>query len=474
MHSLPGKYGIGTMGSEAYAFIDFLYESKQKYWQICPIGHLSDENSPYISRSAFAGNPLLISIGELFTDGYITEQQFLKSHTNAVETDRIDYKAVKEHIFTLLRCAYGTFKKESGVLSDEYRLFVSEQSYWLNDYATFIAHSEHEGTYQWCNWNSEPDHSKLPDIQFYVFVQFVFFTQWNRVKEYAHQKGIQIIGDIPIYIDYESSDVWAHRQLFDLDEAGRQIWKAGVPPDYFSATGQLWGNPTYNWAEHKKSDFNWWIQVLKHLSALYDLTRLDHFRGFVAGWKIPATDTTAEHGHWANSLGKDLFKRVAEEIPSMPFIVEDLGLITPAVNTLKNSLNLPGMKILQFTLEDYANNMKWEPFTSDTIFYTGTHDNDTSIGWFNSLSPERQKSVFNSLNRGDESEIHWAMIHHCWTLKADLTITTVQDLIGASSETRHNTPGKHSEIYLWKLKESDFNDTIQNHLLEITQKNARG
>ena len=458
--SLPGKFGIGELNSHAYRFVDMLVEYKQKLWQIFPLGPTGYGDSPYQCFSAFAGNPLLIDIEQLINAGWLSEQD---TRHAAFDDKSVDYGPVIQFKTHLLKTAYRKFQQ---MATDEQRqqlqVFCQQQKDWLEDYALFMALKDHHGGAVWNTWESalvKRDSvtlaawkTKLADeINYYEFLQHLFFTQWLALKAYANAKGVKIIGDLPIFVAFDSTDAWAHPDLFFFDENGQPECVAGVPPDYFSATGQLWGNPLYRWDVMKYRGYAWWTERFRKIFELVDIVRIDHFRGFAKYWRVPAGETTAINGSWEPGPGEDLFRAIEEKLGKLPIIAEDLGVITPDVVALRDAFNFPGMKILQFAFDSGEEN-DYLPHTYDKncVVYTGTHDNDTTKGWFGKASEQDKEWVRHYLQT-DGSDICWDFIRTAWASVADIAMTPLQDILELDSSARMNTPSTTGMNWKWRF-----------------------
>lgn len=481
--SFPSPYGIGDLGEEAYAFIDFLKEAGQRLWQILPLTHTGYGDSPYQSFSAFAGQPLIISPRHLINLGFLREDEL--GGLPETDPEHINYGAVipwKERILTTAYWRFHERKEHDGDLAYRFRTFCEEQRLWLSDYALFMACKKVHGGASWLEWSQEyrcPTqefkeellHRLENDIAYYEFIQFIFFLEWKDLKSYANSKGIQIIGDIPIFVSMDSADVWANQHLFQLDSKGFPTRVAGVPPDYFSATGQLWGNPLYDWDAHKKEGFAWWIARIRTQLTNLDILRIDHFRGFEAFWSIPYGEETAINGTWVKAPGYELFTAVKEALGNdLPIIAEDLGIITPEVNALREAFDFPGMKVLQFAFEstgesDYLPHKYQNPLC---VCYTGTHDNDTSQGWYNHLSPECKRKLCHYMNSSDDRRFHLNFIRLAMGSIAAYAIFPLQDVIGLGSEGRMNTPGAPSGNWGWRYRNSDLLPALAQELQSMT------
>lgn len=400
--SLPGEDGIGTLGKEAMRFIDFLEKTGQKLWQILPLGPVGYGNSPYQCYSAFAGNPLLIDLEYVAKEGFLTPEELEVKPAFALY--RTDFIKVEEWKFPLLKKAFGNFKK-TGRLQSEYDIFLNKHQWWLNDYALFMALKKEFKNDAWTRWDKnfkfrEKDTLEKytvlleEEIEFRKFMQFLFFRQWSGLKEYANSKNVKILGDLPLYVSGDSVDVWTNAELFRLDENLDQLEMGGVPPDYFSKTGQLWGNPVFNWDLIEEKDFHWWLARLHFNLNMFDLVRIDHFRGLESYWSVPAGETTAIKGKWIPAKGFELLKKFKEQVVHLPLVAEDLGMITKEVLQLRDEFKLPGMKVLQFAFgSDSSNHNLPHNYQPSFIAYTGTHDNNTTLGWLRSLIGAEKKMV---------------------------------------------------------------------------------
>lgn len=480
--SLPGRFGSGDLGGDAYRFVDWLFDAGQSYWQVLPLGEIGPGNSPYMSRSAFAGNVLLIDLAELSEHGWLEQGELNfapDSHPN-----RVDFCVTVPFRMAKLRQAARRFFSINNAMRREYEVFCEVESDWLRDYALFMAIAEHQ---DWREWDSWPDELSRRDAQalrdfetrfsdetdFWKFCQWCFARQWFRLKEYANSRGIRIIGDVPIFVAYQSADVWSHQELFKLDDAGRPVAVAGVPPDYFSETGQLWGNPVYRWTVHEESGFDWWIARMRQAFRLADVVRVDHFRGFAAYWEIPAGASNAIAGEWVTSPGDHLFQVMQRSFPSLPIIAEDLGIITPDVAALRDKFELPGMRVLQFAFGDNdANPFLPHNYVSNTVAYTGTHDNDTTLGWWSNL-PEREKGFAQQYLRSDGQTIHWDMMRALSASVANTVIFPLQDVLGLNSEHRMNFPGKPCGNWEWRFTWDQVSAEHTSQLANISADNVR-
>lgn len=475
--SFPGLHGTGDLGEAAFRFVDWLTSANQRLWQILPLGPIGPGNSPYASPSAFAGNPLLISMPWLVGDGLL-EQGDLAQAPDFSEHEA-DFNAVAAYKFPLLRRAFDRFRiSASAERRAQLAAFAEQHASWLDDYALFFALKESFGGVAWIDW--EPDLAlRKPaalaeaadrlrqDINFVKFVQFQFRRQWAELKRYANEGDVQIIGDLPIFVAYDSADVWAHPELFQLDPAGRPIAVAGVPPDYFSRDGQLWGNPLYNWPVLAETGYAWWLDRVRACLSLVDIIRIDHFRAFAAAWSVPADAATAAGGHWERGPGAAIFEAMRAELGELPFLVEDLGLITEDVTALRDELGLPGMKVLQFAFDSGPDSMYLpHNFDHHCVVYPATHDNQTTIGWFASISDETRQNVERYLG-SDGSDIAWDLIRLALASTADLAIVPLQDVMRLGDEARMNTPGKPTGNWGWRYLPHTLNPGLGFALAEL-------
>ncbi len=462
--ALPSKYGIGTFSKEAYAFVDFLCEAGQKLWQILPLGPTSYGDSPYQSFSTFAGNPYYIDLEELTEWGYLTKKE-CEACDFGTEPSVVDYEKIYKNRFKLLKKAYKRAVEKKGLSKDaDYQEFLKEQQDWLPDYALFMALKEaHDGAC-FMEWEEELRLRKKDalkqcekkyevEVDFYCFLQYLFFSQWEKLKAYANEKGIEIVGDIPIYVAFDSADTWSNPGLFQLDEKGYPTAVAGCPPDAFSATGQLWGNPLYDWEYHKKTEYAWWMKRLSHCFALYDVVRVDHFRGFDAYWAVPYGDETAVGGKWKKGPGYDLFATMKKKLGDKNVIAEDLGFLTKSVLRLVKRCGYPGMKILQFAF-DSKEESDYLPhnYPQNCVVYTGTHDNDTTLNWYRTL-PKADRDFakeYLQIPRG-KKEVQWEFIRAALASVADTAIIPMQDYLGLGKEARFNTPSTLGGNWVWRM-----------------------
>lgn len=481
--SLPSPYGIGDLGHAAYEFVDFLEESGQHLWQILPLTHTGFGDSPYQSFSAFAGQPLLITPEHLLELGFITQADL--ADCPECDDEQVDYGSVIPWKQKIFRLAFGRYQERRESYQDfnyAFTAFIRDESYWLDDYALFMACKDANNGASWLEWDDEyrvPTPAFLAklrvsladSIEFYQFLQFLFFTEWKALKEYANQKDIRIIGDIPIFVSMDSADVWANKHLFQLDSRGYPLKVAGVPPDYFSATGQLWGNPQYDWNAHRQEGFGWWIARIHHQLKSIDILRIDHFRGFEAYWAIPYGEDTAINGQWEKAPGYELFSAVQHALGSeLPIIAEDLGVITDEVNALRDHFHFPGMKVLQFAFDslDEGDYLPHRYTSPNCVCYTGTHDNDTTVGWFGTLSPGCQEKVRQYTCNNSTDPISHSLIRTCIASIAQYAIFPLQDVLCCGSEGRMNTPGVAEHNWSWRYKKSALTSSLAKRLKDIT------
>lgn len=478
--SFPSPYGIGDLGQGARDFIDFLERAGQHIWQVLPLGPTGFGNSPYQSYSSFAGQPLLISPDELIKDGLLTTED-VKNIPHWDNELRVDYNTVAEYKDTLFHTAYTNFTQtDDKELTKEYRSFLRKND-WVKDYSLFMACKEAHDGVNWQEWDKEiafpTDAAKekwtkklKKEVDYYRFVQFIFFRQWAVLKTYANEKAIEIIGDIPIFISSDSSDVWANPTLFQLDSKGYPTKVAGVPPDYFSATGQLWGNPLYDWKEHKKTGYAWWINRVKAQLTVTDYLRIDHFRGFEAYWAVPAKEETAINGKWVKGPGADLFKAIAAALgDDLPIIAEDLGVITPEVEALRDEFEFPGMKVLQFAFDDINENAFLpHHYPYNCVCYSGTHDNDTTVGWYknaNNLSTDKVRRYMGC----DGNNVSWDFLVTAWKSVARMAIVPLQDVMRMDSDARMNIPGTAEGNWVWRYSKEQLKEEDATNLRLTTE-----
>jgi len=488
--SLPGAFGVGDLGAEAYKFVDFLVKAKQTYWQVLPLGPTGYGDSPYQCFSAFAGNSNLIAPELLVEDEFLTAEEINEKPDFPVE--RVDFGKLYDWKNHILAAAYERFRQTTSVdLRGKFETFCQTEAAWLADYALFRAVKKSQNQKLWLEWDAPlrlRDDTALhyakenlrEDIQAQKFQQWLFFRQWNDLKNYANENGIKIVGDVPIFISLDSADVWCNPREFKLDGQNRPLVVAGVPPDYFSATGQLWGNPIYDWEKMREDGFSWWIARVKATLKTVDIVRVDHFRGFAAAWEVPGGDATAINGQWVNVPGKELFETLRNAIGDLPFWAEDLGVITPDVEALRDGFGFPGMRILQFAFGGDSNNHDLpHNYIHNSVAYTGTHDNDTTVGWFNSGAGADSTRNDNQIRRehefclnylkSDGREINWDFIRAVWESVANTAIVPMQDLLGLGNDARMNLPASTNGNWNWRCKDGDFSVEIAERLKELTK-----
>ena len=480
--SLPSRYGIGDLGRSAYALVDFLERSGQTLWQVLPLGPTGYGDSPYQCFSAFAGNPLLISPDRLVDEGYLPSTAI--QDVPDFPRERIDYGRVIDYKHTLYRRAFDHFREQAtaGQQAD-FEAFCDEHAAWLDDFALFMAvknhFAEHEGGV-WNRWPEEIAHrtpaaiekwsARLDgEIRYQKFLQFLFFEQWLALKEYANERGIDIIGDVPIFVAFDSADVWANRHLFYLEEDGSPSVVAGVPPDYFSETGQRWGNPLYRWSRMSDTGYAWWARRLESVLAQVDRVRIDHFRGFEAYWEIPADEPTAVKGRWVKGPEADFFRAMRDALGDLPIIAEDLGVITPEVEQLRDQFDFPGMKVLQFAFGGERNsNFLPHNFGRNSVVYPGTHDNETTWGWYrNATEAERDHVRRYIASSGDD--IAWDLLRLAHASVSVMAVIPMQDLMDLGNQARMNHPGRESGNWQWRYTDNMLTDVIAYRLREITE-----
>ncbi|MBX3052779.1 MAG: 4-alpha-glucanotransferase [Caldilineaceae bacterium] len=477
--SLPGPYGVGVLGRAAYAWVDFLEESRQTIWQVLPLGPTGYGDSPYQSFSTFAGNPYLICLETLAGQGLLDPAEL--HDAPHFSDDRVDFGALYEWKMPLLfRAAAAFVQADQRDEQAEFAAFCDAQAAWLDDYSLFMALKDaHDGA-AWNHWEM-PLRSRAEEaltaartehntrIHAYRFIQWLFFRQWRTLKEYANQRGVRIVGDIPIYVAMDSADAWSHPDQFFFDDEYQPTVVAGVPPDYFSATGQLWGNPIYRWQQIEQRNFAWWIARIRASLQLYDIVRIDHFRGFAGYWEVPAAETTAINGRWVTGPGSRLFEVIQAEMGELPIIAEDLGEITPDVIELRDRFHLPGMKILQFAFaSDAADKFLPHNYTPNFIVYTGTHDNDTTLGWYRHSSAERERDHLRRYFRTDGEDVAWTLIEGALRSVAQVAVMPLQDVLGLDTDARMNLPGSREGNWQWRFRAGQIDATTVARLREAT------
>lgn len=491
--SLPSPFGIGDLGRGAYKFADFLSAAKQSFWQILPVSPTSEAggNSPYSSPSAFAGNHLLVSPESLVQEGILGKADV--QNPVFFPKERVDYRALTKYKKNLFSVAYKNFRGK-GKRSFEFEYFCDENSIWLEDYALFMAFKEYFGGVFWSQWPKEVrdrEGKKIRNLKENLrdrierekFLQYLFFKQWFSLKNYCNQKGIQIIGDIPIYVNYDSADVWANPEIFQLDAQRKPIVVAGIPPDYFSSTGQRWGNPIYRWDILKEEGYPWWVRRVGHNLKLFDIIRLDHFKGFVDYWHVPARNRTAVEGHWVKGPREEFFNVLLKHFPCLPFIAEDLGVITAEVHELRDRFEFPGMRVFQFAFgtDPLADLYKPIHYIKNCVAYTGTHDNDTLIGWLygskghSTRTPREirmeKENVLRFLGWKEErrKNIHWEIIRVLMMSVANLVIFPMQDILGLGEKARMNRPATGQGNWEWRLMPEQLRSSLGRRLLQMTE-----
>lgn len=474
--SLPSKYGIGDFGEEAYFFVDFLAAASQHLWQILPLGPTGFGDSPYQSFSAFAGQPLLISPDKLFELDLLDAEDL--ENLPSFLTYSVEYAKVIDFKCNLFKKAFENFEARAiSSLREEYDEFVENNLYWLEDYALYMSIKDYFKNAPWLNWSESYRFLKNKDkekwlknhrheVYRHFFIQFMFYKQWTELKKYANSKDVLIINDIPIFTALDSADTWTHKNLFELDEKGYPINVAGVPPDYFTSTGQLWGNPIYDWEKMKHDNYAWWVKRVKHQLEIADFLRIDHFRGFEAYWSVPFGETTALNGRWIKGPGYDFFKALESALGNnLPIIAEDLGVITKEVEELRDFFNFPGIKVLQFGFDDPRADNKLLPhhYVKNSVCYTGTHDNDTTLGWFITSSPDSKYKLQTYLNT-DAYNIAWDFIRAALGSVSMFTIIPLQDVLALGNEGRMNFPGTAEGNWKWRFTNDQIDDSIINRL----------
>lgn len=475
--AIPSPYGIGTFGQEAYEFVDFLSRAGQKLWQILPLGPTGYGDSPYQSFSTFAGNPYFIDLEELIEKGFLTKKECEKESKTGISS-YVNYEKLYHSRFKLLKKAYENSKIDK---EQDFLEFTKQNSFWLEDYALYMALKDSFGGKCWIEWDEKirlREKSALKkyqetyrtEINFYKFIQYLFAKQWNKLKVYANNCGIEIVGDIPIYVALDSADTWANPQLFQLDENCVPIKVAGCPPDAFSATGQLWGNPLYKWDYHKETNYEWWMKRIAYCYELYDVVRIDHFRGFDEYYAIPYGDPTAEYGSWEKGPGYDIFKTMKETLGKKEVIAEDLGFLTDSVIKLVKKTGFPGMKIIQFAF-DSREESDYLPhnYTQNCVVYTGTHDNDTVLGWFASLSAKDRNFVKRYMDLRGNKDINWKCIRLALSSVADTAIIPLQDYLGLGCEGRINTPSTLGDNWKWRYEDGVLTDELADEIRRISK-----
>jgi 4-alpha-glucanotransferase len=484
--SLPSDYGIGDFGPGAYRFVDFLIETQQTFWQMLPLNPTNPftGNSPYTSPSSFAGNTLLISPDIMLEDGFITREDL--NDQPQFDSERVDYEQVIDYKEKIFLKAFERFKNQEKKY--DFEKFCEDNAGWLEDYSSFIAFKNNFNGKIWTDWPAEirdrnPEavnklkQSLNENITMEKFLQFIFYMQWNRLKKYCNDRRIQIIGDIPYYVSYDSADVWTFPEIFKLDPNKKPHLVGGVPPDYFSETGQLWGNPVYDWHKLKESGYSWWIRRMKNCLNQFNLVRIDHFRGFVAYWEVPANEDTAINGHWVEAPAIDFFNTMLKYFPNFPIIAEDLGFITPDVNEVIQNFGFPGMRLLIFAFDESLPRNPYAPHQhiKNCVVYTATHDNNTIRGWFeNDVDEEQKQRIFKYFGTEiSNDEVHWQFIRMALMSVAGTVILPMQDVLGLGENSRMNFPSRAKNNWTWRLKPELITEDVVNQLRDMVKMFAR-
>ena len=480
--SLPGPFGIGDLGDELMAFLDWAQRAGLRYWQVLPLNAPGYGNSPYGCLSSYAGNPLLISPQRLLEEGLLPPEAIDGARQNSAAC--VNFEHVAETKNRVLRQSFAHFTDHASSEQHEALASFVGDNGWLTDWTLYASLKQRHGGAAWTAW-PDPLVAREPDaiatakkelsseIRFHEYIQWLFFTQWAAVREAAQARGIRIMGDVPIYVAADSADVWANREIFQLDERGEPIVVAGVPPDYFSETGQRWGNPLYRWDLLQETGYAWWVSRFRAALRFADLLRVDHFRGFAAYWEIPADEPTAVNGRWIPGPGRALFDAIRESIGDLPVIAEDLGHITPEVHELRNAIGVPGMKILQFAFAQPNSPHLPHRYDANTVVYTGTHDNDTARGWYDGASDEERAAAGLYLGVHTADEIPWTLIRAAFTSVADTAIVPVQDILGLGNDARMNLPGAEHDNWSWRLSEGALTEELAERLRELAEISGR-
>ncbi len=487
--SLPGRFGVGDLGPEAYRFVDFLASARQSIWQVLPLGPTGWGDSPYQSFSVFAGNPLLISLERLAEEGILARAEL--ERVASLPEGTADYVRARQLKLPLLRRAFETFQADASAEQRRaFEQFCRNNTHWLDAYSVFMTLKELQGGAPWYEWPRElaagaaADLARLADqyrprVECQKYWQYEFWRQWNRLRAYCHARQIRIMGDVPIFAAHDSADAWSRRELFHLDAQGRMTVMSGVPPDYFSPTGQLWGNPLYRWPVLAETGYQWWIDRLRTMLERVDILRLDHFRGFESYWEVPGDATHAMHGEWKPGPGEALFRAVREALGEVAIVAETLGLITPEVEALRERLGFPGMAVLQFAFGGTFQSPNFMPhhYHYNLVVYTGTHDNDTTLGWWNSDGAgttltreqfERERAFARAYLATDGREMNWTLIRAAWASVADTAIAPLQDVLDLGSEARMNTPGRPHGNWRWRFHRELLTEAKCARLAEFT------
>ena len=475
--SLPSPYGIGTFGKDAYEFVDFLERAGQKYWQILPLGMTSYGDSPYQSFSSYAGNPYFIDLDLLVDEGILDKEELSDMEFVGDET-QVDYERIFLDRIPFLRLIYNRIKKDIG---QEILKFKENNIDWIDDYSLYMAVKTNFNLKSWQDWDEDirlrkPEAIKYykdnfqDEINFWIYVQYEFFKQWNRLKKYANNRGIKIIGDIPIYVAEDSADIWANSDLFLLDDDNRPLKVAGCPPDAFSETGQLWGNPIYNWEVMEEKGFKWWVKRIEGNYKLYDIVRIDHFRGFESYWEVPYGEKTAVNGEWIKGPGMKLFNVIKRELGDIHVIAEDLGFLTQEVLDFREESGYPGMKVLQFAFDarEESDHLP-HSYDANCVVYTGTHDNDTANGWFENADEDDVKYAAQYLNLNEKEGYNWGFIRGAWRSVGNVAIAQMQDFLGLGTEARMNIPSTLGGNWLWRLKKGELTGDLADKIYRMTK-----
>jgi len=473
--SLPGRFGIGDLGPESRWFVEVLAEAKQKLWCFLPVGTTGKENSPYQSRSAFAGNPLLISPEELVKQGYLRSQDLRGARLG--DASSVNYPAVRSFKEGLLRKAFSEFSEDQS-----YRSFEEKHAWWLEKFAEFMALREANQGKKWTQFDPRRK-PKAEAIRYHKFVQYEFFREWEALRRYCELRKISLMGDIPFYIEHDSADVWSRPEFFNLQRGGESRTVGGVPPDYFARNGQLWGTPTYRWDQLEEAGYQWWVDRLQTAITMTDVLRLDHFRGFEAYWSVPAGHSTARRGRWIKGPGARFFRAVQKKLGELPFVAENLGIVTPEVEELRTEFEMPGMAVLQFGF-DGDNSHRPSNYHQDLVAFTGTHDNDTTKGWWNATRQAarhrgnraghtKQQSIRSFLQISDDKDVEWSFIQAVHASVAALAIVPMQDVLGLGSEARMNMPGRARGNWRWRLQKTQLRARHLKRLGDLTDATGR-
>jgi len=475
--SLPGKYGIGDFGKEAYNFIDFLVNSGQKNWQILPLGVTGYGDSPYQCFSAFAGNPYFIDLDEFITEGYLTEED-IREYDLGKDPNNVNYGLLYDNKMQILRRAYSQAKTE---IYNKLKGFYKNNSDWLIEFALFMSIKAKHGNKSWMQWPdnykdiksqavTDFEHQNMDEVYFWVFTQFYFFNQWKGLKNYANVNGVSIIGDLPMYVAEDSVDVWGNPEIFKLDGKLLPLTVSGCPPDAFSKTGQLWGNPISDWDAMEKQGYKWWVNRIKHSFDLFDCLRIDHFRGFEAYWEVNYGSKTAEIGKWTKGPGIKLFQKIHEELGQLNIIAEDLGFITDNVHRLIEQTGFPGMKVLQFAF-DTREESDYLPhnYNNNCVVYTGTHDNHTAMGWFENIPKYDFDYAVKYLKLNYDEGLNWGFIRGAWSSVAYLALAPMQDFLGLTDESRTNIPSTIGGNWTWRMRKEDLTDDLAEKIRNLTK-----